>query len=410
MYLDTCDKTECFGCEACNQICGMNAVSMIKDSEGFRYPVIDKTICVNCGMCKNVCPYAHMPKTLNTDKYVFGGYNLNPKVRFESTSGGAFSAIVEAFCDDHYVIFGAESKGLDVFHSYITNKSELYKFRKSKYSQSYIGSSYKNVRRFLVEGNKVLFSGTPCQIAGLLSFLGNTNLDNLLTVEVVCEGVPSPLYMEKLNHHVKGVYGSPIESIDYRYTGSSIFRHGKWDFQEMRLTLKNNKKIIVKDRWFNPFWSIWLNHLMSRPSCYKCRFTSVERTADITLGDLWGVHLYCPELYGNNGGSSLVVCNTEKGKQIFHKAQKSMFGHELNFEEALKYQSPMRKNISFNTDRVFFMTDLVSNMDYKSLIKKWAKKPTIKLLYQKYIWGNRQKIFVWNVIQIIKGKRGKYNA
>ena len=102
MYLDTCDKTECFGCEACNQICGMNAVSMIKDSEGFRYPVIDKTICVNCGMCKNVCPYAHMPKTLNTDKYVFGGYNLNPKVRFESTSGGAFSAIVEAFCDDHY--------------------------------------------------------------------------------------------------------------------------------------------------------------------------------------------------------------------------------------------------------------------------------------------------------------------
>lgn len=157
------------------------------------------------------------------------------------------------------------------------------------------------------------------------------------------------------------------------------------------------KKTIIKDRWFNPFWSIWLNHLMSRPSCYKCRFTTAERGADISLGDLWGVHLYCPELYGSNGGSSLIVCNTEKGKTVVEKAQKLMYGHELAFEDALMYQSPMRKCISDNPDRERFMEDLQSDMSYNDINKKWAKKPSLKLLWQKYIWGNRQKVFFWNL-------------
>lgn len=166
----------------------------------------------------------------------------------------------------------------------------------------------------------------------------------------------------------------------------------------------NKKKVLIKDRWFNPFWSIWLNHLMSRPSCYNCKFTTEGRTADITLGDLWGVHLYCPELYGQNGGSSLVVCNTDKGKQVFQKAQENMYGHELKFEDALRYQSPMRKTISENPDRSLFMEDLKSDLEYKDIVKKWAKKPSLKLLYQKYIWGNRQKIFFWNIKQKIVRK------
>lgn len=166
----------------------------------------------------------------------------------------------------------------------------------------------------------------------------------------------------------------------------------------MRIKLMNKKKILVKDRRFNPFWSIWLQHLMSRPSCYKCPFAAPARVADITLGDLWGVHVYCPELYGNNNGSSLVMCNTDKGRNVFRDAQKKMYGHELKFEDALKYQSPMRKPIDQNEDRSAFIADLNSNMDFNSLNKKWAKAPTAKLLFQKYIWGNRQKVFIWNLI------------
>lgn len=159
----------------------------------------------------------------------------------------------------------------------------------------------------------------------------------------------------------------------------------------------NKKRVLIKDRWFNPFWSVWLQHLMSRPSCYQCKYAEKGRTADITLGDLWGVHLYCPELYGNNGGSSLVVCNTQKGKDVFNKAEKLMYGHELKFEDALKYQGPMRKHIDENPQRTHFMLDLQSDMNYETINKKWAKKPTLKLLWQKYVWGNRQKIFVWNL-------------
>ena len=415
---DNC-KAHCLGCEACVQVCGKTAITMEEDHDGFRYPIIDTDKCVDCSMCRNVCPIDNIPQRYGKDKYVFGGYSLNEDIRFESTSGGAFSEIVNSYCDENYVIFGAEANGLEVSHSFITDKNELGRFRKSKYSQSKIGTAYKDAKRFMKEGKKVLFSGTPCQIAGLKAFLGTTNQDNLLTVEVVCEGVPSPLYVRKLDKHIEKKYGAKIKSLDYRYTGKSWLSKGlwdfeqmfirllkinsiqngggKWDFQQMQIITEDMKTQLKKDRWFNPFWSIWLKHLMSRPSCYECPFTNSERVADITLGDLWGVHIYCPELYGNNGGASLVIGNTEKGKKVIEKATKNMYGHELQFEDALKYQGPMRKHIPDNPRRDEFMADLRSDMDYQQLTKKWADKPSIKLLYQKYIWGNRQKVFVWNL-------------
>jgi len=399
-YLESNVKNECFGCEACVQVCGKKAITMQEDSEGFRYPVIDESKCVSCGLCKKVCPYSNMPTRHSENKYVFGGYNQNAKIRSESTSGGAFSAIVDAWCDENYVIFGAQADGLKVFHSYIDDKSKLSLFRKSKYSQSIIGTAYSDAKHFLKNGKKVLFSGTPCQIAGLKSFLGDKPYDNLLTIEVICEGVPSPLFVRKFDEHMKNKYSSSIEELDYRYTDPNSEKHptkGKWDFEVMRVKLKSGR-IIKTDRWFNPFWSIWLNHLMSRPSCYKCPFTTTARTADISLGDLWGVHLYCPELYGHNGGSSLIVCNTEKGKQALKKARHLLFGHELEFETALKYQSPMRKTISQNPEREKFLTD-IKTMNYVQLCKKWAKKPDAKLLWSKYVWGNRQKIAMWNIKQ-----------
>ena len=409
MFLDTNNKIECTGCEACAQICSQSAIKMTEDEEGFRYPALDRIKCINCGLCRKVCPLEKMPTKYEDDKYVFGGYNMDDEIRFESTSGGAFSSIVDTFCDNNYVVFGAVSSGLAVYHTFVTEKSEMHIFRKSKYSQSIIGDSYKQVKTFLKDGKKVLFSGTPCQIAGLLRYLGKADISNLLTVEVVCEGVPSPLYIKKLNDHFKCKHGFEIETLDYRYTGKSIFNNGKWDFEAMKIDIAQANRSFIKDRWFNPFWSIWLSHLMSRPSCYHCKFTTTGRVADITLGDLWGVHLYCPDLYGKNSGSSLVICNTEKGKQIFLKAKTKMYGRELRFEDALKYQSPMRKTINENKDRDLFMADLSSDMSYSELVKKWASRPSIKLLFQKYIWGNRQKIFFWKLKNTLF-RKGKNNA
>lgn len=407
-YLDSYNKEQCFGCEACSQICPKQAIEIREDEEGFRYPVVDSKKCVNCNLCKKVCPYDNMPERFADDKLAFGGYHKDKKIRGESTSGGAFSAILESWCDENYVIFGAAAKGLLVYHDYVTDIKEADKFRKSKYSQSKIGNAYSDVENFLKQGKKVLFSGTPCQNAALKKYLDcrNVNTEKLLLIEVVCEGVPTPLYIRKYDEYMTKKYGYGIEKLDYRYKKMTPAKKplwGKWDFQVMYTQLTNGRKM-TKDRWVNPFWSIWLNHIMSRPSCYKCHFTTRERVSDITLGDLWGVHLYCPELYGKNMGSSLVIVNTDKGKSVLQDAQKMMYGHSLDFETALKYQGPMRKTIEYNPKREEFMED-VKVMDYKNLCKKWAIKPTAGLLFSKYIYGNRQKVFLWNVQNCLKRKK-----
>lgn len=409
-YLHTNVKEDCFGCEACKQICPKKAITMVEDKEGFRYPKIDKENCINCGLCHKICPYTNMPERYIEKKYTYGGYHKNWNVRDASTSGGAFSAIVENYCDRNYVIFGATSEGLKVYHTYIKDKKNINIFRKSKYQQSEIGDSYIQVKKFLSNGKKVVFSGTPCQIAGLRAYLNNINTEKLLTIEVICEGVPTPYYMRKYELYLKNKYNSNIKNIDYRYTDTHKImkkKYGKWDFEVMSIILENGKKM-KKDRWFNPFWKIWLNHLMSRPSCYNCQFTNINRIADITLGDLWGVHLYCPQLYGNNGGASLVICNTKKGKDALNMAKKDLYGEELDFNTALKYQSPLRKSIEKNVKREEFMNDLTNyNIDYSTLCKKWYKRTTAKIIWGKYIYGNRQKIFLWNIMNKLKsgGKR-----
>ncbi len=385
------NKCTCCGCEACVQKCPHSAISMIRDDEGFYYPIIDDKKCVDCGLCSQICQYQHTVSKCQETQVAYGGHIIDEKVLNESTSGGAFTAIVDEWCDENYVIFGAMANGIKVKHSFITDKSQLAAFRRSKYSQSVIGDSYKEALSFLKSGKKVLFSGTPCQIAALKSFLKDRYYENLLTVEVVCEGVPSPLFIEKLEKKL----GGQITTLDYRYKDND-----RWDFEVMYIENNNSHKPLKRDRWFNPFWSIWLNHLMSRPSCYNCLYATNARVADITLGDLWGVHLYCPDLYNDDKGASFIVANTERGRLLVESIMGKTFeGRELDFSTALKYQGPMRKSIPMNPGRSAFMKDLLS-MDYNSICKKWAKRPSLKLIISKYLWGtNRQVVRRWKMKQ-----------
>lgn len=402
-FLNSNIKTECFACEACVQACPQNIISMQMDDEGFYYPELDVNKCNHCNYCHKVCPIEAGIEKFHDEQTVFGGYIKDSKIRGESTSGGAFSAIVENWCDENYVIFGAASDGLNVFHDYITDKKDLHLFRKSKYLQSKIGSAYEDAKNFLIQGKKVVFSGTPCQIAGLKTFLKLYDTTNLLTIEVICEGVPTPLFMKKYDEYLENKYGSKISYLDYRFTDMKSYNEsgvGRWDFQVM-LTILENKTQKKIDRWYNPFWNIWLNHLMSRPSCYKCPFTTKQRIADISLGDLWGVHIYCPELYGKNGGSSLIICNSNKGKNALDLSKNDLYGHILDIGEAIKYQSPMRKPIDYNENRDEFMID-VKYMDYEQICDKWYEKPSLKLLISKYIWGNRQKVWLWGILNKFK--------
>ncbi len=395
-YLKTQIKEECFGCEACIQICHKDAIHMVEDDEGFRYPVIDNEKCIKCGACNRICPSENLPGKYQEEPYVFGGYIKDLKVRDQSTSGGFFSALVDAWCDENFVVFGAEARGLEIYHSFIEDKNQINRFRRSKYSQSIVGDAYLNAKSFLKDGKKVLFSGTPCQIAALKNHLGDLkDSPNLLTIEVVCEGFPSPLFLRKYEISLNQRKGFKFEGIDYRFKDGA-----RWDYEVMAISYSSGRKhngIIKRDRWFNPFWIFWAKRLMSRPSCISCPFRTTDREADITLGDLWGVHLYCPDLYGRNQGCSLAVCNTEKGKEVLQKAEPSLYGHELRFEDALKYQRPLRVSVPANPRRDEFMADLKS-MDYRALCKKWKPREPFRLLFKKYVFGkNSQVVWLWNL-------------
>ena len=406
-YLDTGERTFCTGCEACVQSCRFDAIAMLEDEEGFRYPSIDGEKCIDCGACRGVCPHVRPPARNGYPIVVFGGHHRNPSVVKESTSGGAFSAILAGWFGQPgaRVAFGAVAHGLDVRHESATSLEEAVKFRKSKYAQSVISGSYAEIGRLLNGGTHVLFSGTPCQVAGLKAYLGSlAESPSLLTVEVICEGIPSPLYMRAYDEKMRAERGSRIAELDYRYKDGR-----KWDFEVMSTSLESGHRLKV-DRWFNSFWYVWLDHLMSRPSCYECPYACRERVADVSLGDLWGVHLYCPDLYARNAGASLVVCNSDKGAVALGDALPYLEGRELGFEDAVRYQSPMRNSIDANPQRDSFMADLME-MGFDELNAKWARKPTAKLLWQKYVWGNRQKVALWNarraVASLIKGREAR---
>ncbi|MHA1410885.1 MAG: 4Fe-4S binding protein, partial [Candidatus Odinarchaeia archaeon] len=218
-FFQSGDKNLCCGCGACEQICPENAIHMEQDKEGFFYPVVDEERCTGCGMCAKVCPMkdgGYYNKSALKNPNVYAAYHKDEQVLNNSTSGGVFTAVVQAFCDKDYVIFGASfDKDMVVKHTFVTDSKNISKFRGSKYVQSEVGSSFDSARKFLKEGKRVLFSGTPCQIAGLKGFL-RKDYESLLTVDVVCHGVPSPSIFEKYKQYLTRKYKKDIVGINFR--------------------------------------------------------------------------------------------------------------------------------------------------------------------------------------------------
>ena len=406
-YLETGIKRDCCGCEACASACPVGAISMSEDAEGFRYPSIDGSICVGCGRCRVACALPGWRFRDSGAQRGFGGSLLDAALLAESTSGGAFTAIASAFLEGGGTVFGVGARGVfSARHSRADAVAGLAAFRGSKYVQSEVGGAYREACELLKAGRRVLFSGTPCQIAGLYGFLGGlAGSPLLLTVEVVCEGVPSPLFAKKQLAHIsrRKLGGRPIVAMRYRDKwDAGCVRCDRWDFEGMSFTTADwsfrsssrfadvGRRYVV-DRWLNPFWSIWLQHLISRPSCAECPFARRERVADITLGDLWGVHLYCPDLYNDDRGSSLVVCNTPEGLAAFEAASPDMAFRELDMDDVVRYQGPMRGPAGSDARRAECMADLRS-LGYREFVRKWARRPTLKLLVSKYLWGTNRQV------------------
>lgn len=301
------DKIDCCGCNACGSICAKNAITFQTDEEGFWYPDVDMDKCVDCGMCEKVCPFI-ADLTPRIPLVTYAAINPNEYERNNSSSGGIFSLLASHTINAGGVVFGAAfDNEWNVTHLSVENIKELSKLRGSKYVQSMIGDRFRTVKKYLVQGKQVLFSGTACQIAGLNSYLLK-KYDNLTTVDVVCHGVPSPKiwkqYVKLLQTH------STIKSISFRDKLSG------WRGYDFTVSY-NDGSIHRESHNKNLYMQGFLHDLFLRPSCYHCKIKCGRCGSDITLGDYWGIERVLPEV-DDNKGVSVVMVNTEKGREIIN--------------------------------------------------------------------------------------------
>lgn len=336
------DKHNCCGCAACVQACPKQCISFDEDKQGFRYPLVDESLCIECGLCEKVCPVINQADVKKPLK-VYAAQNPSEEIRLQSSSGGIFTMLAEAVIDDGGVVFGAQfDKNWEVEHSYSETKVGLAAFRGSKYLQSRTGDTYKQARDFLKAGRKVLYSGTSCQIAGLKKFL-RKEYENLITVDVVCHGAPSPLvwrtYLDDLIKCPKGTAGKNsvclslnempvITGISFRDKSTGWKKYGfvlsgksasKADKNTVLSSVNPEEKhdvLLHETVDKNLYMDVFTKDLCLRPSCHSCPAKIGKSGSDITLADYWGIQNHYPEM-DDDKGTSLVLVNTEKGNALY---------------------------------------------------------------------------------------------
>lgn len=362
--IEIINKADCNGCYACYQKCPANAIKMITDNEGFWYPKVDNTKCIRCKQCIKVCPEIH-PEKLSINSLIYACYRINLKKRLKSASGGFFSLLAEYIIFKNGVVFGAKfDKNLVLRHDYVDKDYKIIELQGSKYVQSKIGNSYSQAKEFLLKGNYVLFSGTPCQIQGLKKYLGK-DFDNLITVDLVCHGVPSPEVWKKYIQYISK--GKKIEEFIPRDKSKGIV--------DAPLVFKfDNGKILKQNYSENMYIQGFINNLYLRPSCYDCSFKGIERCSDITLGDFWGLNKFNSK-FGDNYGISLVILHTEKGKKCFDQIKSNLNYIPATVEAAIEENPCIISSVKITKKRFIFFK-CFQKRNLLNLIKKLTK-PTL---------------------------------
>lgn len=352
-------KKKCCGCSSCVQVCPQQCINMKEDVEGFLYPSVDSSICVGCLKCEKTCPCLNQ----DDERFPIGSYasiNQDSEIRKQSSSGGTFYKLAHKIIDEGGVVFGARfDDNLNVIHDLAVDTDGLRNFIGSKYVQSSISDCFKKCRELLQKGTNVLFAGTPCQIAGLRKFL-QKDYANLITVDVICHGVPSPLVWRK---YVKEV------SQNKRITHMS-FRDKRDGWYNYRVTFNSQNEDLYSCLFRDdPYMQLFLNDYTLRPSCYNCPAKSGRSGSDITLGDLWGVDVLSPSMYDGKG-TGLVLVSTMKGKKNLLELN-CLRIEEVDFLESMSRNKAWKDSYSSPSLRDVFFSQL--------------KTSSIKSLYIKYI-------------------------
>lgn len=338
--LSLSSKSQCCGCTACVSACPKQCIRMVEDKEGFLYPQIDTTDCVDCGLCEKVCPVLH-PVQAKESPAVFAAVNNNSEVRMQSSSGGIFTLLAEQIIQKGGVVFGAcFDKEWKVVHRYTETLEGLTCFRGSKYVQSDMGTSFQDVKCFLDQGRNVLFSGTSCQIAGLKNFL-RKSYDTLLTVEVICHGVPSPKAWKSY------LFGKRnIRSINFRSKTEG------WKKFRLELTYADGR--VERAPLENDFYmKAFLSNLSLRPSCYTCATKIKNSQSDFMIADYWGIDQVQPEI-DDDKGCSLVIVNNSEVLPLLYRLDCQLY--QQNFDSAIKYNRAIVESFHQPVNRNFFFT------------------------------------------------------
>jgi len=361
--IEIVDKQNCCGCYARYNICPPKCIHMQPDVGGFWYPIVGIDECTECGLCEQVCPILKEKSEDNYEPLAYACINNNESIRLESSSGGLFTLIAEQIIEDGGAVFGANfNENLEVEHSYVELKQELEKLRGSKYVQSKIGKTYEQAKQLLKSGRKVLFTGTPCQIGGLKSFLGKS-YNNLLCVDIVCHGVPSPEVWKKYVDYRQEKARSTAQRISFRRKDEG------WKRYSVSFLFKNNteyRETLDKDLYMRAF----LTNVCLRPSCYACRFKTIHRQSDITLADFWGIKSILPDM-DDDKGTSLIFVNSKAGQTMIEQIADKMQFKEVDINEAIKYNPAAIKSVASNPNRGKFFKELYK-LTFEELVKKYC--------------------------------------
>lgn len=318
------NKENCCGCTACASICPHQAINMEPDTLGFLYPKVDTEKCIDCGLCEKVCAFhSNYDKSTNLPKPQI--YAVRHKDMHEietSRSGAAFIAISDYVLDQGGIVYGAGyTDHFRVVHKRATNKDERNEFKGSKYVQSDLRGIFPLIKEDLKQGLTVLFSGTPCQTAGLASYIGKRLRKKLILVDIVCHGVPAPYIWRDYLTYLEQKYKQPIIEVNFR--------------DKSRIGWKGHlESFIFQDgskKEFSTYTHLFYRHIMLRPSCSECHYTNFNRPSDFTLADYWGWEKLSSDFNIDNKGCSLLLVNTPKGMNIFEMQKK-----ELNYLSSTK--------------------------------------------------------------------------
>lgn len=301
------NKADCCGCNACVQACPVQCITMREDKEGFLYPYVDNEKCINCNRCETVCPVINQAEA-REPVTCYAAKNPDEEIRMKSSSGGIFTMLAEKVIEKGGVVFGARfDENWNVVHDYTESLAGIGLFRGSKYVQSRIGDCFRKAKQFLDDDREVLFSGTPCQVAGLKRFL-RKDYTNLLAVDIICHGVPSPMlwrrYLKEMNPE-----NLSLSAVSFRdkSTGWKHFSFHAKGIQE------GDECSIQKGTLFeDTYLRLFLNNICLRPSCHKCPSRSGKGNSDVTIADFWGIDGVDPE-FDDNKGISLVLPYSAKG-------------------------------------------------------------------------------------------------